>query len=101
MVISLDAPVQILDSANDGTWIKKVLEYNELSVSTCVDLKETRKLLRELSERLNYIGPARYYKIPSLGEKTIGKRDLLAKCADLWERGKRSFDEITYAKHGQ
>lgn len=101
MVISLDAPVQILDSANDGTWIKKVLEYNELSVSTCVDLKETRKLLRELSERLNYIGPARYYKIPSLGEKTIGKGDLLAKCADLWERGKRSFDEIKDAKHGQ
>lgn len=101
MVISLDAPVQILDSANDGTWIKKVLEYNELSVSTCVDLKETRKLLRKLSERLNYIGPARYYKIPNLGEKTIGKRDLLAKCADLWERGKRSFDEIKDAKHGQ
>lgn len=101
MVISLDAPVQILDSANDGTWIKKVLEYNELGVSTCVDLKETRKLLRELSERLNYIGPARCYKIPSLGEKTIGKGDLLAKCADLWERGKRSFDEIKDAKHGQ
>lgn len=69
MVISLDAPVQILDSANDGTWIDKVLEYNELGVSTCVDLKETRKLLRKLSERLSYIGPARYYKIPSLGEK--------------------------------
>lgn len=101
MVVSLDAPVQILDSADGDTWIKKVLEYNELSVFTCVDLKETRKLLRELSKKLNYIGPARYYRIPSLGEKTIGKGDLLAKCAYLWEMGKRSFDEITVAKHGQ
>ena len=101
MVVSLDAPVRILDSADGDTWIKKVLEYNELSISTCVDLNETRKLLRELSKKLNYIGPARYYRIPSLGEKTIGKGDILAKCAYLWERGKRSFDEITVAKHGQ
>lgn len=101
MVVSLDAPVQILDSSDGDTWINKVLEYNELSISTCVDLKETRLLLRKLSERLSYIGPARYYRIPSLGEKTIGKGDLLAKCAYLWESGKRSFDEIIVAKHGQ
>lgn len=101
MVISLKAPIHILDCANDESWINKVLDHNELSVSTCVDLKETRKLLRKLSERLNYIGPARYYRIPSLGEKTIGKGDLLAECAYLWERGKRNFDEIRIAKHGK
>lgn len=101
MVISLKAPVHVLDSANGESWVNKVLDYNELSVSTCVDLKETRKLLRKLSERLSYIGPARYYRIPSLGEKTIGKGDLLAECAYLWERGKRNFDEIRIAKHGK
>lgn len=101
MVISLDAPVQVLDSADSDTWIKKVLEYNELSVSTCVDLKETRKLLRKLSGRLSYIGTSNYYVIPSLGEKVIGKKDLLPKCAYLWETGRRSFVEIKDAKHGK
>lgn len=101
MVISLDAPVQVLDSTDGDSWIDKVLEHNELGISTYVDLKETRLLLRKLSERLNSIGPCRYYVIPNLGGKVIGKKDLLPKCAYMWERGKRSFDEIKDAKHGQ
>ena len=101
IVVSLDAPIQVLDSAEGDSWIDKVLEHNELSISTCVDLKETRLLLRNLSERLDSIGPCRYYVIPSLGGKTIGKKDLLAKCAYMWETGKRSFDEIIDAKHGK